>query len=135
MSLSIAALCLTLTMYEEARSEPKLALNLVGEVVLTRAEKQDDVCKVVLQRKQFSWVGNNNIKSVFGLMSHQSKVLRDIKPADLKAMQIAEAKAYQMLKPEYKVKTKFNHFYNGAPPYWAKGKKAYKVGELNFIKI
>ena len=135
MSLSVAALCLSLTMYEEARSEPKLAYNLVGEVVLTRAEKQEDVCKVVLKRKQFSWVGDNKIKSVFGLMSHQNSILKGIKPADLKAMRVAEAKAYKMLSPDYKVKSKFNHFYSGSAPYWAKGKNTYKVGELHFLKL
>ena len=136
MSLSVAALCLSLTMYEEARSEPKLAFNLVGEVVLTRAINKDvDVCEVILKRKQFTWVGDNGIKSVFGIISHHNKVLRDIKPKDLKAMQLAEAKAYKMLSPEYQIKSKFNHFYSGSAPYWAKGKNTYKVGGLYFLKL
>jgi N-acetylmuramoyl-L-alanine amidase len=50
---------LALNMYHEARGEGTDGMQMVGEVTLNRVEHPaypDDICGVVYQRKQFSWV-------------------------------------------------------------------------------
>ena len=55
----MTVLCLSLTMYEEARNQPIQTQQYVGEVILNRVDKRDylngDVCKVVLEKRQFAW--------------------------------------------------------------------------------
>lgn len=50
---------LALNMYHEARGEGPDGMQMVGEVTLNRVDHPsypDDVCGVVYQRRQFSWV-------------------------------------------------------------------------------
>jgi len=52
------AICLALAIYFEARSEPVIGQLAVATVVLNRVKSPrwpDDICKVVWQRKQFSF--------------------------------------------------------------------------------
>lgn len=54
----IAATCLALNVYFEARSEPVIAQFAVAQVTMNRVlsdKYPDNVCDVVWQRKQFSW--------------------------------------------------------------------------------
>lgn len=54
----LAATCLALNVYFEARSEPVVAQFAVAQVTMNRVlsdKYPDNVCDVVWQRKQFSW--------------------------------------------------------------------------------
>tara|TARA_R110000796_G_C14458816_1_gene424248 strand:- start:92 stop:475 length:384 start_codon:yes stop_codon:yes gene_type:complete len=54
----LAATCLALNVYFEARSEPVSAQFAVAQVTMNRVlsdKYPDNVCDVVWQRKQFSW--------------------------------------------------------------------------------
>ena len=54
----LAATCLALNVYFEARSEPVVAQFAVAQVTMNRVlsnKYPDTVCDVVWQRKQFSW--------------------------------------------------------------------------------
>jgi len=58
-----AMLCLALTVFFEARGEPEQGKYAVAEVVLNRAESRNlDVCEVVYEKNQFSWVKGWNGK-------------------------------------------------------------------------
>ena len=59
MLSSAALLCLALTIYHEARGEPLQGQKAVAHVVINRVKHPDypdDVCAVVYQGGQFSWV-------------------------------------------------------------------------------
>jgi len=71
LSLSTAAVAencdevriLALNMYHEARGEGADGMQMVGEVTLNRVEHPsypDNICDVVYQRSQFSWVRTRN---------------------------------------------------------------------------
>ena len=71
LSLSTAAVAencdevriLALNMYHEARGEGADGMQMVGEVTLNRVEHPsypDNICDVVYQRSQFSWVRARN---------------------------------------------------------------------------
>lgn len=65
MLSSAALLCLALNIYHEARGEPLQGQRAVAHVVINRVKHPaypDDVCKVVYQDKQFSWVGTKKQK-------------------------------------------------------------------------
>ena len=54
----IAAVCLALNVYFEARSEPIIAQFAVAQVTMNRvksAQYPDNVCDVVWDNRQFSW--------------------------------------------------------------------------------
>lgn len=54
--------CLTAAIYKEARSEPAKCQQAVAEVIMNRTEHPgypDTICKVIKQRKQFSWWDNS----------------------------------------------------------------------------
>ena len=54
----LAATCLALTIYYEARDQPLAGQLAVAEVVLNRVENKhypDDICSVVWEEKQFSF--------------------------------------------------------------------------------
>tara|TARA_R110001592_G_scaffold236760_1_gene495345 strand:- start:2820 stop:3254 length:435 start_codon:yes stop_codon:yes gene_type:complete len=59
----MGALCLALTIYHEARGEPIFGQRLVAEVVMNRVASEkypNDICQVVTQKKQFSYIGRGN---------------------------------------------------------------------------
>ena len=59
MLTSAALLCLALNIYHEARGEPIIGQRAVAHVVVNRVKDPqfpDEVCKVVYQDSQFSWV-------------------------------------------------------------------------------
>jgi spore germination cell wall hydrolase CwlJ-like protein len=58
----LVELCLALTVYHEARGEPLEGQRAVAEVVINRVEHSafpDDVCSVVTDANQFSFVSKN----------------------------------------------------------------------------
>lgn len=137
MLTETAVLCLSLVMYSEARGEPTEAMQAVGDTVIYRLnhnEEYQDVCQVVLKKKQFSWTRKLKEKSVFGLMDYQEKILRGIKQKDLIAYRKAEKMAVKMLSDDYRPKYHYSHFYDGKAPSWAKGKPSRKIGALHFMK-
>ena len=73
----IAATCLALNVYFEARSEPMIAQFAVAQVTMNRVASEkypDNVCDVVWQKKQFSW-------------THDGK---SDKPKEAKAWEVAQ---------------------------------------------
>jgi N-acetylmuramoyl-L-alanine amidase len=64
--IKTAILCLAMNVFYEARSEPVIVQKAVAHVVLNRV-KQDgypnDVCKVVYQKGQFSWVSKTTLRA------------------------------------------------------------------------
>lgn len=61
--IKTALLCLSLTIYFEARGEPEQGMYAVAEVVTNRAkERGKSVCDVVYEKNQFSWVKGWNGK-------------------------------------------------------------------------
>lgn len=60
VTLSSTMLCLTMTVYMEARGEPLAAQHAVAHVVLNRSNQRNKtVCEVVTEPNQFSWVKGN----------------------------------------------------------------------------
>lgn len=56
MILATAALCLSLNVYMEARSEPFVGQLAVAQVTLNRAShRNENVCNEVVKSAQFSW--------------------------------------------------------------------------------
>ena len=58
-----ALACLTANVYMESRSEPLVGQIAVAQVVMNRAKhKVENVCKVIMARKQFSWTIDGKIR-------------------------------------------------------------------------
>jgi N-acetylmuramoyl-L-alanine amidase len=58
MMLELAAMCLSLNIYYEARNQPLRGQMAVAEVVLNRVEDDnfpDTICKVVMEGPTYSW--------------------------------------------------------------------------------
>jgi N-acetylmuramoyl-L-alanine amidase len=56
---NMAALCLSLNVYNEARTEPIQGQYAVAFVTMNRVKQsKEGVCQVVFKRKQFSWTNN-----------------------------------------------------------------------------
>lgn len=108
---------LALNIYHEARNENLLGMQLVGEVTLNRVYSNhypNNICDVVYQNKQFSWVKNKN----------------DHDPKEINEWKIAVKMAYDLLtgKTDY-IDNGATHYYNPdlvKRPRWALNK--YKIG-------
>lgn len=55
MILESALLCIALNIYHEARGEMIPGQYAVANVTMNRAKNDDDICRVVTQKAQFSW--------------------------------------------------------------------------------
>ena len=128
-------LCLSLTMYEEARNQPIQTQLYVGEVVLNRAEKREyldgDICKVVLEKKQFSWTTVKHLKTEQDLVKHYKNIQKDMQPKDREALLKAVSLSVRLLISG--TTSNFEYFYDGRVPYHARGKAKRKVGDLYFL--
>ena len=123
-------------MYEEARNQPIQTQLYVGEVVLNRTEKRDyldgDVCKVVLERKQFSWTTTKNLKTKQDLVKHYKNIQKGMQPKDREALLKAVGLSVRLLVSG--TTSNFEYFYDGpVPPIHARGKVKHKVGDLYFL--
>lgn len=131
----MTVLCLSLTMYEEARNQPIQTQQYVGEVVLNRVDKRDylngDVCKIVLEKRQFAWTKTKNIKTKEDLVKHYNKIQKDMAPKDKAALIKTIGLSVELLING--TKSDFEYFYDGSAPYWAKGKQKHKSGDLYFL--
>lgn len=128
-------LCLSLTMYEEARNQPIQTQLYVGEVVLNRAEKREyldgDICKVVLEKKQFSWTSVKHLKTKQDLVKHYKNIQKDMQPKDREALLKAVSLSVRLLVSG--TTSNFEYFYDGRVPHYARGKAKHKVGDLYFL--
>lgn len=63
--IKTAILCLALTVYHESRGEPQAGQYAVAEVVMNRStERNLEVCDVVYEKNQFSWVQQQRGKKI-----------------------------------------------------------------------
>ena len=128
-------LCLSLTMYEEARNQPIQTQLYVGEVILNRAEKREyldgDICKVVLEKKQFSWTTVKHLKTKQDLVKHYKNIQKDMQPKDREALLKAVGLSVRLLVSG--TTSNFEYFYDGRVPHYARGKAKHKVGDLYFL--
>lgn len=63
MILKSALMCLALSIYYEGRGEPEIGQFSIAEVVMNRANERNlNICQVIKQPKQFSWVTTWNHK-------------------------------------------------------------------------
>lgn len=133
-------LALTLNVYEEARSESIQGQLVVAETTLNRVVDTrwpSDVISVVLQRRQFSWVGAAGLTDGFDLMSHQSALLASANEIDLAAYRQAEQVARKVLTAGYKPRYTFTHYHTTAiKPVWTKGQtKSLTIGTHKFYNV
>lgn len=140
MDFASALLCITLAIFKEAEGEGLEGMRAVGDVVINRVESDefpDDVCGVVLQPKQFSWVNKIPDKTIGGLVDVQFETLNSPKmnKQRLNTYRDAEAVARYILSKDYNTKYKYK-FFHSAPykPYWAKKKRKHRIGRHNFME-
>lgn len=101
----LSALCLTLAVYHEARSEPLTGQYAVAEVVLNRAHDPrypDDACAVVFEPRQFAWTTNPPA----------------VTEPDAWAQAVAIVQDVQMFCDGCNG-LDATHFYSGPAPFWA----------------
>lgn len=55
MIITTALMCLSLNLYHEARGEPVMGQYAVALVTMNRAKEEEEVCKTVFKKHQFSW--------------------------------------------------------------------------------
>lgn len=59
----LGVLCLAMTIFHESRGEPDFGQKLVAEIVMSRVKSDkfpDNICDVVTERRQFSYLTKNN---------------------------------------------------------------------------
>lgn len=121
MVLETAALCLSLAIYFEARSDTTKSRTAVAEVVMDRANNdQRNICKVVYKKNAFGWVESNNKNSNYYLR----KVNSHKGPKNKLAWEDSKKLANNVIKGKYKrvLPRRANHFYNpkiDPRPKWA----------------
>ena len=135
-----ALVALTLNVYCEARGESYNGQQAVADVTMKRAVDirwPSDVTSVVLQRRQFSWVGAAGIKDAFGLIEYQRKVLANANSLDLQSYRQAEAIAKRVLTTGYKPKYDYTHYHTTAiKPVWTKNQRiGLTIGSHQFYNI
>lgn len=126
----IAATCLALNMYFEARNEGHVGMFAVGLVTLNRVESHkypDNVCDVVWQNKQFSWTHDGK----------SDDPTRHTAKRDREAWRDAKAIANMLLTEErvYPLQGATMYHAEYVKPYWTKSyTKVNQVGQHIFYK-
>lgn len=125
ITLSTALMCLTMAVHFEARGEPESGQYAVAHVVMNRSEQDyNNVCKTIMQPKQFSWWD-------------------DVKTGKLKiyasddSWKASQQIALNVLKGQHQDNTKGSTFFHATyvHPYWANTmKKTKKIGDHVFYK-
>lgn len=128
-------LCLATTIWYEARSESYKAKQAVAKVVLNRVKHKsypNSICKVVKQRKQFSWYKNTpeNHKRFNG-------VIDDLNHLDYLAYQEAKIIASRMVLTHFRHLPELNNslyfLTKGYNTVWSKKlKRKAVIGNLEF---
>lgn len=105
-----AALCLSLTIYHEARGEDIDGQLAVAQVVMNRVENPrypDTVCGVVTQRKQFSYLNTCDIKCA----------VQNVR--DKQAWKVSQSVAKAMLQG-HRINLDATHYHTTwVQPYWS----------------
>lgn len=100
--------CLALAVWHEARGEPELGQKLVAAVVLNRVKDKaypNDVCKVVFDKKQFSFI-------------EQSKEVFVTLPEKERKEWITKASKWMREGP---INSRVTHFHSiNVAPWWSK---------------
>lgn len=116
--------CLALNIYHEARGEPIAGQIAVAQVTMNRVAHKswpDDVCKVVYQRKQFSW----------------THTIKDHTPKEIEQWEIAKdiaEKVYKDQEDDFALGAVFYHA-DYVNPSWAKAyTEVTKIGAHIFYK-
>ena len=115
MILESALLCLALNVYHEARGEPLPGQYGVANVTMNRAKTPDNVCRVVTEKRQFSWTNR--------LVRRQGErvVLKPAGyPKDAHAWQIAwQVAQYVISNPRYDFTQGATHYHAAyVSPQW-----------------
>ena len=102
MILETALMCLALNVFYESRSEPLEGQKAIAQVTINRAgHESENVCKVVLEPKQFSWTNGFTSKSYKHQMQHlrrlQNQIMKSNNSHELRAWQTAYSVAQQAL--------------------------------------
>jgi spore germination cell wall hydrolase CwlJ-like protein len=122
--IELAAVCLALNIYFEARSEPVGGQIAVAQVTMRRATyNTDKVCEVVLAHKQFSWLnGKTKKKGNMVLAAFEQ-------PKDKKAWKAAKKTADLVLKKQAWDHSKGATFYHTKKvnPKWNRKMKVVAV--------
>ena len=105
-----AALCLSLTIYYEARSENIFGQLAVAQVVMNRVESSrypNDTCEVVTQRKQFSYLNGTKVEHL----------VQDV--SEYQAWRVAQSVANSFLKG-HRISLDATHYHTvQIDPSWA----------------
>lgn len=122
MVLETAALCLSLAIYFETRSDTIKSRTAIAEVVMVRAKNhQNNICKKVYQKSAFgSWTKRNKYSindSLREVKSHKG-------PGNKKAWEESQILANNVIRGTYKkvLPKRASHFYNpkiDPRPKWA----------------
>ena len=138
----IALIALTLNVYEEARSESLHGQQAVADVTINRViDKRwpDTIESVVLQRRQFSWVGAAGIKTSWELVEYQQRLLDTMNnnEIELNAYRQAEAVARKALTTGYKPRYTFTHYHEKSLKLvWTQGHtKSLTIGTHKFYNV
>jgi spore germination cell wall hydrolase CwlJ-like protein len=124
VTLTSTILCLSLTVYHEARGEPLHAQKAVANVVLNRSlERNKSICEIVTEPNQFSWVKNKSAPN----------------PTELDAWIQASVVASDAIDRNERDNTRgANHFFNHrlVRPVWVSDCSDLRVyGSTTFCKI
>ena len=105
-----AALCLSLTIYYEARGEDIFGQLAVAQVVMNRVESSrypNDTCEVVTQRKQFSYLNGTKVEHL----------VQDV--SEYQAWRVAQSVANSFLQG-HRISLDATHYHTTeVQPYWS----------------
>lgn len=129
--LSTAVLYTALTVYHEARGEPKICQLYVAESVRTRMDQWDMTAKeVVRQPHQYSWTSIIKGKSI---RQEYKRIQTKANPKDKKALEDAVAIATWVLSPVYvSASGGFLYFHDNSIRTPKHFKRKYKCGAMVF---
>lgn len=117
MVLSSALICLASNLFFESRGEPVAGQIAVAHVTMNRAKQnKDNVCRVVLKRKQFSWTATRVKSSAQGKKVGRGPIHKE-PIAWAHAVVIAQLTLWDVLPNSV---GKATHFHaTSVNPYWA----------------
>lgn len=136
-----ALLALTLNIFMESEGEGYKGMELVADVTINRlhlASYPDNILKVVLEPKQFSWTSKLRSRDFAGLVALQRSILesRKFKGKRMKAYQDAEKIARRVLQKGYKPSVRYTHFHAiGVNPKWSRDRWGHRWNNHIFYEI
>jgi hypothetical protein len=124
MPVNADMLSVAVTVYKEARSEPRQCQILVAEVVRNRMDAENKTAKqVITKKRQFSWVPLLNGRTI---ESDYKRLKLKAKNDDAKALSNAVLIAQKVLRPNYDTGNNLFYFHSRkGKPYDVKCGKLY----------